>query len=44
MDALRRSAAELIAYTGSDFSAVERALADFLMYEGLGRPGEAPAT
>ena len=40
MDALRRSAAELIAYAGSDFSVVERALADFLMYQGVGRPGE----
>ena len=41
MEALRRSAAELIAHAGSDFSPVERALADFLMYHGVGRPGEA---
>ena len=41
MDALRRSAAELIAYAGSDFSVIERALADFLMYQGVGRPGES---
>jgi len=41
VDALRRSAAELIAYAGSDFSVVERALADFLMYQGVGRPGES---
>lgn len=41
MDALRRSAAELIAHAGSDFSVIERALADFLMYQGVGRPGES---
>lgn len=41
MDALRRSAAELIAFAGSDFSVIERALADFLMYQGVGRPGES---
>lgn len=41
MQALRRNAAELIAYAGSDFSVIERALSDFLMYEGVGRPGES---
>jgi uncharacterized protein len=41
VDALRRSAAELIASAGSDFSVVEHALADFLMYRGVGRPGES---
>lgn len=40
MEALRRSASELIAYVGSDFSVVERALADFLIRQGVGRPGE----
>ncbi|VTR76629.1 DUF2075 domain-containing protein [Cellulomonas hominis] len=40
MEALRRSASELIAYARSDFSVVEQALVDYLMYQGVGRPGE----
>ncbi|TKR26967.1 DUF2075 domain-containing protein [Cellulomonas hominis] len=41
MEALRRSAAELIAHAGSGFSEIERALADYLSYQGVGRPGES---
>ncbi len=41
MDALRRSGAELCALLESDLSTVERLLADFLTYQGVGRPGES---
>lgn len=38
MHALRRSAAELVALTDADPSIVEEALAEFLWFEGVGRP------
>lgn len=41
MDALRRSAADLIAASSADFSPVEQALTEFLAYQGLGLPGPA---
>lgn len=39
MDALRRSGVELLALAES--STIEDLLADFLMYQGVGRPGES---